>query len=206
MDKFSRILKLLRLVLPLAMVGLVAGGAQGQVHSIDTVNSKVVVHAFKSGLFSGFADNHEVEAPIAEGSIDESASRVRFVIDSRRLRVLDPQLSPDKRRQVQERMIGPDVLDSDRYPQIEFESTKVEQTAAGSLLVTGKLSLHGAVRPISLTVSSENGRYRGTCSLKQRDFGITPVSIAGGTVKVKNELKIDFEIRTNAQPNTAAGN
>jgi hypothetical protein len=39
----------------------------------------------------------------------------------------------------------------------------------------------------------------GTCTLKQRDFGITPISIAGGTVKVKNELKIDFDIRTSSQ-------
>jgi hypothetical protein len=32
--------------------------------------------------------------------------------------------------------------------------------------------------------------------LKQTDFGITPISIGGGTVKVKNELRIDFDIVT----------
>jgi len=42
-----------------------------------------------------------------------------------------------------------------------------------------------------------NGHYTGRVVLKQRDFGITPVSIAGGTVKVKNELTIDFDIRPN---------
>ena len=31
-------------------------------------------------------------------------------------------------------------------------------------------------------------------SIKQRDYGITPISIAGGTVKVKDELAIEFEI------------
>jgi len=30
--------------------------------------------------------------------------------------------------------------------------------------------------------------------LKQRDFGIAPISIAGGTVKVKDEVLIEFEI------------
>jgi len=39
----------------------------------------------------------------------------------------------------------------------------------------------------------ENGGYAGRLALKQRDFGITPVSIAGGTVKVK-ELTIEFDI------------
>jgi hypothetical protein len=38
--------------------------------------------------------------------------------------------------------------------------------------------------------------------LKQRDFGITPVSIAGGTVKVKNELTIDFDIRPSDRETT----
>jgi hypothetical protein len=31
-------------------------------------------------------------------------------------------------------------------------------------------------------------------TLKQTDFGITPVTVAGGTVKVKDEVKIEFEI------------
>ena len=39
-----------------------------------------------------------------------------------------------------------------------------------------------------------NGRYRGTVTLKQRDFGIMPISIAGGTVKVKDEIKIEFDV------------
>jgi hypothetical protein len=30
--------------------------------------------------------------------------------------------------------------------------------------------------------------------LKQTDFGIQPVSVAGGTIKVKDELEIEFTI------------
>jgi hypothetical protein len=30
--------------------------------------------------------------------------------------------------------------------------------------------------------------------LKQTDFGIKPLSIGGGTIKVKNEVEIDFQI------------
>jgi len=32
------------------------------------------------------------------------------------MKVLEPQLSADKRQQVQERMLGPDVLDVARFP------------------------------------------------------------------------------------------
>jgi hypothetical protein len=169
--------------------------ALGQAHPIDS-SSRLLVHAFKSGLFSGLADNHEIEAPISEGTVDESGLRVRFVVDSGRMKVLDPKLSADKRRDVQDRLQGPEVLDSARFPKIIFESTKVERTDQGALRVEGRLSLHGVTRPIPVSVKTENGRYVGTCTLSQREFGIRPISIAGGTVKVKDELKIEFDVKT----------
>ena len=186
--------KILLTVSAVVVIGF-APLAVGQVRQIDS-SSRLLVHAYKSGLFSGFADNHEIEAPISEGSVDEGGLQVKFSVEARRMKVLDPKLSADKRREVQERMEGPQVLDSARFPTITFESTKVERTDPGSLLVQGRLSLHGAARPISLTVKNEGGRYVGTCTLSQREFGITPISIAGGTVKVKDELKIEFDMKT----------
>jgi hypothetical protein len=169
--------------------------AWGQTRPIDTRSSKLIVHVFKAGMFSAFGDNHDVEAPISEGSVDDRTRLVKFVIESQRMKVLDPQLAPDKRRQVQERMLGPDVLDVARFPQIKFESTSVEQVGPGRLLVRGQLSLHGLIRPVVVDVRTENGHYVGTSTFKQREFGITPVSVAGGTVKVKDELKIEFDVR-----------
>jgi hypothetical protein len=141
-------------------------------------------------------DNHEVEAPILEGLVDESARRVEFVVESRQMRVLDPQLPPAKRQQVQERMLGPDVLDTGRFPEIKFQSTSAEEAGQGQFIVRGQLSLHGVTRPIVVQVRNRGGHYIGTAAFKQREFGITPVKVGGGTVKVKDELKIDFEIRT----------
>lgn len=187
-----RMRKYLLIITVVAFVPL----ATGQTRPIDS-GSKLVVHAFKSGLFSGLADNHEIEAPISEGTIDEPGMRVRFVVDSVRMKVLDPKLSADKRQEIQDRMQGAEVLDSAHFPKISFESTKAERTDQGTLRVEGRLSLHGVTRPITVNVRTENGRYLGTCSLSQREFGINPISIAGGTVKVKDELKIEFDIKTN---------
>ena len=166
----------------------------GQVRPIDTSSSKLIVHVSKAGMFSAFGDNHEVEAPISEGFVDESSRRVRLVTESRRMKVLDPHLSADKRQQVQERMLGPDVLDVSRFPRITFESASVEQSGPGRLLVRGRLSLHGVTRPVMVNVQTESGHYTGAFTLSQREFGITPVSVAGGTVKVKDELKIEFDV------------
>ena len=44
------------------------------------------------------------------------------------------------------------------------------------------------------SVARKDGRYRGTVVVKQRDFEIQPISIAGGAVKVKDEVKVEFDI------------
>lgn len=183
--------------------GFLVQMAIGQTRAIDTIDSKLTVHVSRAGIFSAFGDNHEVAAPISEGVIDENVRRVTFVIESRRMKVLDPHLAAEKRKQVQERMLGPDVLDVARFPQIKFESTSVEQGGPGRMLVHGDLSLHGTTKPVTVDVRTESGRYLGSATLKQREFGITPVTIAGGTVKVKDELKIEFDIRTSTRAASA---
>ncbi|HZW81706.1 MAG TPA: hypothetical protein VFF50_14625 [Candidatus Deferrimicrobiaceae bacterium] len=39
-----------------------------------------------------------------------------------------------------------------------------------------------------------DGAYTGYAKIKQTDFGMNPVSVAGGVVKVKNELEIYFVV------------
>lgn len=167
-----------------------------QIRPIDPQRSVLTVHVFKSGVFSAFADNHEIRAPISGGTVDEAAKRVELVVDSRKLVVLDPSLPPDKRQQVQERMLGPEVLDSSQFHEIRFEASSIKQEAPDRFLVSGNLSLHGKTRPIALHVSRSGEHLRGETALRQHDFGITPITVAGGTVKVKDELKIEFDVVT----------
>ena len=61
-------------------------------------------------------------------------------------------------------------------------------------LVHGDLELHGQIRSIAVSVARENGRYTGSTTLRQSDFAITPISIAGGAVKVKDEIAVEFAI------------
>ena len=162
---------------------------------IDTQRSTVTVYVFKSGLFSAFADDHIIEAPLAEGSIDESATpRVQIVIDARRMHVLDPGLSAKDRQEVQARMLGSEVLDVNRFQWISFHSLAIERRDAGGWLVRGELDLHGQIHAVQVNVSPEKSRYKGSVALRQSDFGIVPISIAGGAVRVKDEIEIVFDI------------
>lgn len=162
---------------------------------IDTERSTVTVRVFKTGLLRAFADDHIIQAPLAEGSLEDSETpHVQIVIDARRLRVLDPGLSTRDRQEVQTRMLGPDVLHVDRFERISFHSLTTERVKAGSWLVRGELELHGQIHPVTVSVFPEKDRYKGFATLRQSDFGIVPISIVGGTVKVKDEVKIAFDI------------
>jgi hypothetical protein len=187
--------KLKVVVLAVGLASAVGVAAQSEVRAIDVRRSALRIRVFKSGLFSAFAHNHEIEAPIAQGRVELSESpSVTLLVDARKLRILDPGLSADKRVEVQKTMDGPQVLDSSRFPEISFRSTAIEKMGADHWTVRGNLTLHGQTRPVAVQVAFRDGDYQGSATLKQRDFGIAPVSIAGGTVKVKDEVKIEFDI------------
>jgi polyisoprenoid-binding protein YceI len=165
-----------------------------QARPLDTARSSIAIRVGRTGVFSFAGDNHLVRAPLASGSVNEAGKSIAFKVQSKSLRVEDPGTAADKKAQIQQRMLGPDVLDSEHFPTIEFRSTSIAGEAA-ELRVTGDLTLRGQTRPVEAKVQQiAKGHWRGTAVFKQSAFGIKPISIAGGTVKVKDELKIEFEI------------
>src|SRR3954464_12433417 len=125
----------------LSLLSAVPGAAT--LRAIDPQRSTITVRVYKSGLFRAFADDHVVAAPLAEGTVDDSTTpRVELVVDASRMRVLDPNLSANDREQVQARMLGPEVLDTNRFPQIRFHSTSVQPAGKDHWSVRGELDLH----------------------------------------------------------------
>lgn len=169
--------------------------AYAEPHSIDVQSSVLTVRVYKSGLFAVFAHDHEIRTPIRRGELDDSDNpSVELWVDAGKLRVVDSELSAKDRAEVQKTMEGPEVLDIRRFPEIHFRSTAIEKTGPNRWMVRGDLDLHGQSRPVAVEVSEKDGRYQGSATLKQRDFGITPIRIAGGTVRVKDQIKVEFEV------------
>ena len=171
-----------------------AMSAGAQSAPVDVTQSKLTIHAFKAGLFSGFAHDHQIAAPVSRGTIDQSALYVQLRFVTQSLKVLDPKASPSDRAQIQQTMLSEKVLDAARFPEIAFTSQRVAPGKNGGYSVEGELILHGVRRPLTIPVALENGRYIGSVKLKQTDFGITPIKLFGGTVKVKDEIQITFDI------------
>src|SRR5436309_2281499 len=185
-------LSLLALVISLSSVLWAADAPAGG--AIDPQKSSITVGLFKAGVFSAFGNEHEISAPMQQGSFTENPGSVELTVDARRMRVMDKGISEKDRAEIQQTMLGPKVLDSERFPEIRFRSTRVEHITDRKWLVHGELSVRGQTGPVNVDVREENGRYRGTAELKQKDFGITPISLGGGTIKVKNELRVEFDI------------
>jgi hypothetical protein len=71
--------------------------------------------------------------------------------------------------------------------------------------IEGTLTMHGVSRGIRLQVSSpEPGRYRGSATIRQTDFGITPYSGLFGALKLRDEVTVEFEVRIEGLQNGSA--
>ena len=95
-----------------------------------------------------------------------------------------------------------EVLEIARYPEVVFMSTNVaaSRTTESQYQTTikGNLSLHGVTRNqiinAQVTVDGNTLRAQGEFPLRQSDYNIKPVSALGGTLKLKDELKLSFNI------------
>jgi polyisoprenoid-binding protein YceI len=200
----------MRFRLTLCVLALAAGlpaAAATRTYVIDASASAVQVHVGKSGVFGFAGHTHEVVADRFEGRVDADVddlarSAVELSFDASGLKVSGQGEPEGDAPKVQEVMAGAKVLDVSRFPAIRFRSRQVagRRAADGAyeLQVSGDISLHGVSRPVTLPVRVELSgatlTASGRTALAQRAFGIEPVSAGGGTVKVKNEVGIEFRI------------
>lgn len=156
--------------------------------------SAITIKVSKSGLFSGFAHDHIVVAPIAHADVDPQRLSAEITVITKEMKVTDPEVSDKDRAEIQSTMLGPKVLDQEKYPEIHFKSTRIEQTSPQHYRVTGVLELHGTKQEMAFDVVMTGDHYHGVTKLKQSDFGIKPISLFGGSVKVKDQLELEFDV------------
>jgi polyisoprenoid-binding protein YceI len=190
---FRSVLRFLALVV---VSGSVSSSASPAERSIDPAGSALTVKVWKSGLFSAFAHNHEISAPITSGTVsDGDKASVKFVVKARGMKVLDPEASASTRAEVEHSMLSAQVLDTEQYPEIAFESSDVQAAGDDAYTVSGNLKLHGQTHPVRVAVKRAGpNKYEGSAKLKQTTFGIQPITIGGGSIKVKDEVDIVFTI------------
>jgi polyisoprenoid-binding protein YceI len=169
--------------------------AHPEQRQIDTAQSEITVRVYKAGVLGALGHDHEIAAAVESGAVDVSAHAVELRVAARSLKVRDANASEKDRGEIQATMTGPEVLDIEQYPEIIFRSTGSESAGDGVWRLRGNLTIHGQARLIDVDVRESGGRYRGGARIKQSEFGIKPVKVAGGAIRVKDEIRIEFDIQ-----------
>jgi polyisoprenoid-binding protein YceI len=171
----------------------------------DARSSRFTVQTFTTGLLSKMGHNPTIgirnfSADVSFSPEPPQASDFLLIIQMESLAVEDDISSKD-RREI-ESLMQTQVLEIAKYPEAKYEASVVTISKLGDSLYTatldGKLSFHRVMRrqPVTARIAlfGEMLRASGEFTLKQSDYQIKPISVAGGALKLKDELKFSFEM------------
>jgi polyisoprenoid-binding protein YceI len=176
--------------------------------TIDSTHSFVAftVEHFTVALARGIASGPTGTITIAD---DPLSSSVRASIDVSTLTTASAARD--------ERILGPDVLDAEKYPTIDFASAGLREVSPGKYLLDGDLTIHGITRlqTLNLTVNGVITDTRdktrlgltATTEIKRSDFDVLKfgyVALAAGGFMVPDAVNVTLEIEaTRDEPEPA---
>ena len=172
---------------------------------MDARASRFTVQAFAAGVLAAMGHSPLIGIRDFSGDVTFSSETLEgnglhISIKSSSLGVQN-DISDKDRREI-ERLMNEQVLETAKYPEIVFDVPSFTATKMGESLYSadlqGNLTLHGVTnrQPVTARVAvfGDMLRASGAFTLSQTDYQIKLVSVAGGALKVKNDLKFSFEI------------
>jgi polyisoprenoid-binding protein YceI len=171
----------------------------------DARASQFTVQVSAGGLLSAFGHSPTISirdfSGEAEVDLEDIAhSSLKITIKSDSLAVRD-DISDKDRREI-ERVMKTEILETEAYPEVIYECSKIAANKTGegqySVILNGDLTMHGIThsQPVTarVAVTGDSLRAFGNFLLLQTDYDLKLVTIAGGALKVKDELKFSFNI------------
>ena len=172
-------------------------------YSLDPAHASLNFRISHLGLSRYTARFTKMQAKLAFDPAHPAAQSVTAVIDANSLQTN----YPDPAKLNFDAQIERQFLDTAKYPQITFRSTKVEPTGPTTAKVAGDLTLHGVTKPVTLEASYNGGYPAGGFdpsgarigfsahgTIRRSDFGITFGLPAPGTnMGVGDEIEITIE-------------
>jgi polyisoprenoid-binding protein YceI len=172
---------------------------------IDSRASRFTVQAFATGLLARMGHDPIIGIRDFSGEMQFNPDKLeagsfRLVIKSASLSVQN-DISDKDLREI-ERLMNQEVLETAKFPEIVYEATSISVSKMTDMLssatLNGKLTMHGVTRNQAIVVRvallGSMLRASGDFTLDQTDYSIKLVSVAGGALKLKDELKFSFEM------------
>ena len=177
--------------------------AEAMTFTINAGTSRLRIKTFAGGPFAALGHDLMFAVPIHKGTITFDAGNGTGSLEVR-IRTEAITLEGDKsdkdRRDI-EHTLKEKVLEVSRHEQIVYEASNATVTKTGSgydVEVAGSLTLHGVKQrfPLraKLNMMGPVLRAFGEFALRMSDFGIAQVTVVGGALKVKDEIKATFDV------------
>jgi hypothetical protein len=183
--------------------------AQGApVLPVDTRSSFVVIEVYRGGSLARLGHDHVVASHEVRGFVAPRANRADLYIRLDQLVVDEPELRKEAGFDTQptdEDIAGTrrnmlNSMEAEAFPyalvRITGGGASGEQTLDITLTVRGVA--HTVQAPVRLETTGASLVATGRIAVKQTDFGITPLTVLGGAIQVKDEVSVRFAIRADA--------
>jgi len=188
-------------------------GSGGRVYRIDPVRSELRIQVYRGGRLARLGHNHVVASRDVRGfvfladSLPDSVADLyvpvgTLIVDEPADRAaagegFDYTLDGNAVAGTRRNMLGGAVLDAERYPLVRIHAA-VEGGGRPDISLRLAITIRGTTRdhviPARLVLSRGRLTLSGALELRQSDFGITPYSVLGGALQVKDTLHLDYRI------------
>lgn len=173
----------------------------------DPAASTLRLWTEKEGLLSKVAHDLCLEPSAFSVRLERSGARLEAVeveLEVGSLRVLGQvsqgqviPLSPKDHREIERNLAGPKVLDAARFPRLRWRGAGAIE--GRTIRAEGELTLRGRSAPLALSASLEEREgatwVSGEVRFAQTRFGVTPYKALLGALKVKDEVRVSWELR-----------
>jgi len=195
-----------------AFSALAVEKAASATYQVDTEASRIYV---KVGLATRLGHEHGVQGNLKSGKLALGGDgelvfdMASFTADTpearKRVGLESKPVSENEAQKVTDTMRGAQVLNVAEYPTATYRIssiTPVDKQAAGepgAYQLEGRFTLHGTEQKVQFKAKVERAdkgglKMTGSFTIKGTDYGIKPVSAAGGLAKSADELEISGDL------------
>lgn len=165
---------------------------------LGPADGSVEVHTYREGLAQKVGHDLIIEVRSWSATVDTAddgtLTAATLDVDSTSLHVREGRnglkpLSDKDRGEIRKSIAGKILHDRP----ITFRSTAVSGSS-----VSGDLTIDGTTRPASFALDLDGGRARGTLTITQSEFGITPYKALMGALKVRDDIDVVLDVQIRA--------
>jgi polyisoprenoid-binding protein YceI len=162
----------------------------------------VLIKSYKDGMGAKLAHDLILTPTNWSGTINvdadnPAASSATLKIDARSIEIVEAvggmKSLSDKDRKDIKKNIDEKVLQTNKYPELTFESTSVSGSEP-NFTAAGNMTIVGTTRPVNVALSVDANLVTAKTSISQKDFGIKPFSAMLGAIKLRDDVELELTV------------